>query len=336
MFSNSLVQALQQQVVGQQYSISALARAVTLATLGLVQRRRPLAVLLLLGQSGSGKNHVARSFARLALGDERGIIHIDCQRLTREGDPLADLHRQLIDECLRVTTVSTSTASTFSIILLDRIDEAPASLRDSLASEIERGEIVTSGSSFPLDNCFVLLTASLSKRKADQLIGRTIGFFREGEPGNELSDGHLVALEEMDQMFGIRLVSNIDEIIILDRPNEQNVIQLFERRLSEIEQLLARCSIGFMIDADAKTFLIRRVIEDLTHGLRQLNRILRNHLEFPIADLILSAQLTPGTTVVVKHEPPRGFLNFQILIPWLSAGEPALLRPQTLRAVSIG
>ena len=69
MFSNWLVQALRLQVVGQEYAISALARAVTLATSGLVQRRRPLAVLLLLGQSGSGKTHLARSFARLAFCD---------------------------------------------------------------------------------------------------------------------------------------------------------------------------------------------------------------------------------------------------------------------------
>lgn len=187
----------------------------------------------------------------------------------------------------------------------------------------------------PYTILFLILTASLSKKKTDQLIGRTIGFFIDGEPDIEMPRRHLIPLEEMD-MFGERLVNQIDEIIIFDRPNEQNLVTLFERRISEIERRLAGYSIGFMIDQDARAFLIGSALEDLTHGMRQLKRAVRNHLEFPIADLVLSGQLTPGTTVVVKHESPRSFLNFQIMVPSLATGRPSFLPPQTLSAGSIG
>lgn len=262
-------------------------------------------------------------------------MQADCQRLSQDGDPLTSLHRQLLIEYRRSEAVGPLNPSPFCILLLERIDQAPAVLRESLASEIERGEIVTAGNYFSLRNCFIILTGTLTKKRADQLIGRTIGF-RDGDADSEMPRQHLIALEEVDNMFGARLVNNIDEIIIFGRPNEQNIVALFERQLTQLEHVLACCSIGFLIDQNAKTFLVRRGLEDLTHGMRQLNRAIRNYLEFPIADLVLSGYLVPGTTVVVKHESPRNFLNFQIMIPSLESGQATFMRPRTLKAGSIG
>src|SRR5262249_34995804 len=81
---------------------------------------------------------------------------------------------------------------------------------------------------------------------------------------------------------------------------------------------LAASSIGLIISPEAKSFLLQQGLEDLTHGMRQLSRAVRNHLEFPLADLKLSGRLSPSTTVVVKYEPRRTFLHFQIQIPQLA------------------
>ena len=334
--SNLLMQAIQQHVAGQEYAVAALARAATLAMAGVARSDGPLTVLLFLGPAGSSKTHVARSFARVVTGNERKMIHVDCQRLAQDGDQLSSLHEQLALEYRRSASADLSSLLGFTVILFDRIDETPASLRETLSSEIERGEFITPDECCSLHNSFVILTASLSKKKTDQLIGRTIGFFRDGETDIEMPRQRLIPLDEMDNMFGARLVNQIDEIIIFDRPNEQTLVTLFERQLSEIERRLASYSIGFMIDQDARAFLIGRSLQDLAHGMRQLKRAVRNHLEFPIADLIISGQLKPGTIVVVKHESPRSFLNFQIMIPSFATDQPHFVRPQTLSAGSIG
>jgi ATP-dependent Clp protease ATP-binding subunit ClpA len=334
--SNLLMQSIQQHVVGQEYAVAALARAATLAMAGVARSDGPLAVLLFLGPAGSSKTHVARSFARVITGNEGNMIRVDCQRLGQDTDQLSGPDGRLGLEHRRSSSAVRRSLGSFDVILFERIDETLASLRESLSWEIERGEFTTPGGYCSLHNSFVILTASLSKKKTDQLIARTIGFFRDGEADIEMPRRHLIPLQEMDNMFGARLVNQIDEIIIFDRPNEQNLVTLFERQLSEIERRLAGYSIGFMIDQDARAFLIGRSLEDLAHGMRQLKRAVRNHLEFPIADLMLSRQLMPGTTVVVKHESPRSFLNFQILVPNFATGQPNLLRPQTLRAGSIG
>jgi ATP-dependent Clp protease ATP-binding subunit ClpC len=324
-FSSYLMQALQEQVVGQEYAIAALTRAVTLA---LTYRRhdnanRPLAVLLFAGPTGSGKIYVAQSLAHVLLGDKRKVIYINCQLLQLPSAtqpspyPLSSLYEQLMAGSLLSQMTPPFTPSPFSVLVFERIDQAPPVFRDYLATAIDRGVIYASGNIFSLRNTFTILTSDLSKKQTDQLVGRTIGFFRDEET-EESPRQHLVVLEEIDNLLGANLVNRIDEIVIFQRLNEQNVITLLERKLVEIDRHLASNGIGFSIDDEAKTFLIRHCLEDPTHRVRQINRVLRNYLEFPLSDLMLSARLMAGMAVIVKHEPRRSFLNFRIVVPRLT------------------
>jgi ATP-dependent Clp protease ATP-binding subunit ClpA len=105
-------------------------------------------------------------------------------------------------------------------------------------------------------------------------------------------------------------------MVVFERLNEQNVITLLERSLAEFDQKLAASGIGFKIEEEAKTFLLRNCLDDPTHRVRQLKRVVRNYLEFPIYDLMLSGQLTTGMAAVVTHEEPRNFLNFRVMVPF--------------------
>jgi ATP-dependent Clp protease ATP-binding subunit ClpA len=329
------MQALQEQVVGQEYAVAALTQSVTLAFSGVRDYNRPLAVLLFLGPTGSGKTRVAQALARVLFGNERKIIYVSGQQLNQATDPLASLHEQLVAGYWQAQTVPPFQPADSSIVVFEEIDKAPPAFRDNLAAAIDRGEIFTRGCFFSLRRSFLILTTQLSKRKTDQLIGRTIGFFRDGETDVGMPRQHIVALEEIDHILGAHLVSRIDEIIIFERLNEQNIITLLERQLAGIERFLAGYSVGLMIDPEAKTFLLRHGLEDLTHGVRQIKRAVRNYLEFPLADLMLSGRVVPGTTVMVKYEAPRSFLNFQIMIPQLVPAHLPLMKPQALKAEAV-
>jgi ATP-dependent Clp protease ATP-binding subunit ClpA len=175
---------------------------------------------------------------------------------------------------------------------------------------------------FSLRNTFIILISDLSKKQTDQLAGRSIGFFIDDESvlEEEAPRQHLVVMEEIDNLLGPALVNRIDEIVIFERLNEQNVVTLVERKLAVIDRTLAASGIGFRIDEEAKTFLLRHCLDDPAHMARQLKRVVRNNLEFPLSDLMLSGQLAPGMAVVVKHETRRNFLNFRVMVPRLSNG----------------
>src|SRR5262249_22684249 len=292
----------------------------------------PLAALLFAGPTSSGKMHVAKALAQVLLGDVCKLIYVNCQILNQPSNSQSNLYAQsnLYEQLMAGSLLSQITppfnSSPFSILVFEKIEKAPPVFRDYLAAAIDRGILYTPGCMFSLRNTFIILTSDLSKKQTDQLVGRTIGFFRDDESDSEEETPrqHLVVLEEIDNLVGATLVNRIDEIVIFERLNEQNIITLLERKLAEMDRKLAESGIGFRIEEEAKTFLLRHCLDDPTHRVRQLKRVVRNYLEFPLSDLMLSKQLAPGTAVLVKHEPPRNFLNFRVMIP-------AYRMPPTLR-----
>jgi ATP-dependent Clp protease ATP-binding subunit ClpA len=331
-FSNHVMQALQNQTVGQDYAVATLTRAVTLAVAGVRRRGNLLGVLLFIGPASSGKTHMARTLARMLTGSEQAMLYVNCQQLADAADPIASLEGQLKSTYLQTAATSGASVPAFQLVVFEEIDKAPPALRDDLALAIDCGSISTPGRAFPLRNSFVILISDLSKKKADQLVGRTIGFFLDGEPAVELSRRQAVALEEVDNRLGPRLVSRIDEIVVFERLTQQNVITLLERKLAEIERYLAMSCIGFIIEQNARTFLLKEGLEDLNHGARQITRVVRNYLEFPLADLMLSRRLVPGTTVAIKHEQTKSYLNFEIMIPGIAAAALAATKASSMQA----
>jgi ATP-dependent Clp protease ATP-binding subunit ClpC len=324
------MQALQVRVVGREYAIGAIARVVTLA---LANRRnsnsnRPLATLLFAGPTGSGKMHVTQALAQVLLGAERKVIYVNCQLLNHSSDPQAGLYllSNLYEQLVAGSQLSGMTppfhTSPLSILVFERIDKAPPVFRDYLAAAIDRGLLYTLGCLFSLRDTFVIMTSDLSKRQTDQLVGRTIGFFRDDDPTatEESPAQSQIAIEEIDNLLGATLVNRTDEIVIFERLNEQNVVTLLERKLAELDQTMAMSGIGFKINDEAKTFLLRRCLDDSTHRVRQLKRVIRNYLEFPLSDLTLSGRLSAGAVVIVKYDAPRKFLNFRVMVPRLTRG----------------
>jgi len=321
-FSNFVMQTLQHQTVGQEYAVDAVTRAITLAYAGLRRRGNMLGVLLFIGPAGSGKTHMARTLARLLTGSEHTMLYVNCQQLDPATDPLASFEGQ-VKAAKNRAAAGVDSLPMFNLIVFEEIDKSTDAFRDELALAFDCGSIALPGGVFSLSNSFAILVSDLARKKADQLIGRTIGFFLDGETASERSRRQAVALEEVDQSLGPRLVSRIDEIVVFERLSQQDMITLLERELSEIERYLAGSCIGFIIEHDAKTFLIKEGLDDLNHGARQITRVVRNHLEFPIADLMLSKCLVPGTTVTVRHEPSRSFLNFEIMVPCIAGSSVA-------------
>jgi ATP-dependent Clp protease ATP-binding subunit ClpC len=323
-FSNLLRQALEDQIIGQEQAVLALTRVVALAVAGRSHPNRPLAALLFVGPTGSGKTTAAQALARVLLGDESRMVFI-------EGRPFGDLvdaERHLHDQLRAGFASALAAGHRASIILFDDVDKAPPEIRNELAAGIGRGEILVRGTRFPLANCFIICACTLSKRKMEQIAGRTVGFSPETATMLEIPRYQAIALEEMDALVGERLVRRLDEIVPFTPIGERDVVRLLDREVVQIERALAASSIGLIIDAGAKAFLLRLGLVDLNHGFRQIKRAIRNYLEFPLADVAMSHRLVPGTAVFVTHELPQSHLSFRVAIPRLAASDGALLGPQ--------
>ncbi len=90
--SRHFEEELRQRVVGQSEAVQALVDLYEVFCAGLHSAGRPVANLLFLGPTGSGKTRTVEAAAEILFGDSRAVIKVDCaefQHLPRRRWPQA-------------------------------------------------------------------------------------------------------------------------------------------------------------------------------------------------------------------------------------------------------
>ena len=77
---------LHSRVVGQDNAVEAVVRIYNVCVVGLNSPGRPLANLLFLGPTGSGKTHMVEALADVLFGTPQAMMKIDCAELQHSHD----------------------------------------------------------------------------------------------------------------------------------------------------------------------------------------------------------------------------------------------------------
>jgi len=68
---------LHKRVIGQDVAVSAIARALRRARVGVRSPRRPVASMIFCGPTGVGKTELAKSVAEGYYGEEKAMVRLD-------------------------------------------------------------------------------------------------------------------------------------------------------------------------------------------------------------------------------------------------------------------
>jgi ATP-dependent Clp protease ATP-binding subunit ClpA len=169
---------LRRRVIGQDRAIRQLARVYQVYLSGLSAPSRPLANLLLLGPTGSGKTRLVEAAADSLFGDSRAVVKIDCAEFQhsheiaklvgsppgylghRETSPMItqELLEQHCTEQLKV-----------SLVLFDEIEKASDALWQLLLGILDKGTL-TLGDNRRVDfsQTLIFLTSNLGIPRNDK------------------------------------------------------------------------------------------------------------------------------------------------------------------------
>jgi hypothetical protein len=102
----------------------------------------------------------------------------------------------------------------------------------------------------------------------------------------------------------------MDAVVVFHRLRADHLPPIIDRQVAVLTELLAHRRVLLMVDESARHFLIEKGIEGVRFGARQLGRVLRRFLEFPLGDRLVSGHLVAGQRVTVRAE--EGELAFDI------------------------
>ena len=321
-----LTSVLSQKVVGQPTATRVIVPYIQMFQAGLAPEGRPVGVFLLLGPTGTGKTKTVEALAEVLHGTEKNVLKVDCGEFQMEhevakliGAPPGYLgHREtqpmLTQQKLNAVT---SEKCSLSLVLFDEIEKAAPSMTRLLLGVLDKGILrLGDNSTVNFEKSLVFLTSNLGAREMMREINPDFGF--QSVKGVERSDLtsklQAIALVAVRKRFSPEFVNRIDCIITYQPLSAESLAAILDKQIADLQNhvntRLANRSFTLEVPQDAREFLLKKGTSP-EYGARELNRTIHRHLTQPLATLVATNQVSPGSRVGVEVAEDGDKLNIR-------------------------
>ena len=273
---------LRKRVVGQDQAISVISNAVRRSRAGLQDPNRPLGSFMFLGPTGVGKTELTKALAQLLFDDDTAMVRIDMSEYMERhsvsrliGAPPGYVGYEeggALTEAVR--------RRPYQVILFDEVEKAHPDVFNVLLQVLDDGRL-TDGQGRTVDfrNTLIIMTSNLG---GDILAH--LGPKEDAEAAREQ------VMEIVRASFRPEFINRIDDIILFSRLKPENMKAIVEIQLLHLEKLLSDRNITLSVDDAAKLWLGEKGY-DPVYGARPLKRVIQQHLQNPIATMILEGTI---------------------------------------------
>lgn len=280
----------QSKVKGQDQVITDVCRLITLEWFK-GERRRPVANLLFLGPTGTGKTELAKAIASFLYEDEKALLRFDCSEFTGShskdrliGSPPGYVGSQEGGQLTRPVMSQPK-----RVILFDEIEKSHSSVFDLFLQMMGEGRLTDQGSGTTADftQCVIILTSNALAEKMS-------GLKKQFSDNYELANALKGALAD-SQVFRPEILGRIDRVAIFD-PLQGAVMA--EIALLKIAKLASDYGIELRhVAAEAIMDVLMKNQKISRFGVRELERIIFDLFASPLADIKRSGSKSAKITV---------------------------------------
>lgn len=296
---------LHKRVIGQEESVSAVARAMKRGRVGLQDPNRPIGSFLFLGPTGVGKTELSKALAEAMFGSENALIRVDMSEYMEShsvskmiGSPPGyvgfEEGGQLSEKVRR---------NPYSVVLFDEIEKAHPDVFNVLLQVLDDGHVTDSkGRKVSFKNTVLIMTSNAG---ANRIIDpKNLGFMTKKDEQADYNKMKSNVMEEVKRLFKPEFINRIDEIMVFHPLGEKEMKQIITL-LSK--SLCDRCKKQMDIDLTFTTALKEYLVKkysDPKMGARPLKRAVQNVVEDELATAILEGRVKHGDVVKagVKNE----------------------------------
>jgi ATP-dependent Clp protease ATP-binding subunit ClpA len=280
---------------------------------GLSPEGRPAGVFLLLGPTGTGKTRSVEALAESLHGSNRHILRIDCGEYQMDhevaklvGAPPGYLgHREtqpLLSQA-RINSVA-SERSSMSILLFDEIEKAAPSMMRMLLGILDRGILRLGDNNLVnLERTMIFMTSNLGADKMQKELAPNMGFgsiAAKDDKGPGVRRLESIGLAAAKKKFSPEFMNRIDATIAYQPLDDKALMLILDLQIESIQRhvdlRLGARSFELEITAKLKRFLLDKGTS-IEYGARELKRTIQRFVLQPLAGVINSGQIPPGSLV---------------------------------------
>jgi ATP-dependent Clp protease ATP-binding subunit ClpB len=286
---------LHERVIGQDEAVKAVADAVLRARAGIKDPKRPIGSFLFLGPTGVGKTELARTLASSLFDTEENMVRIDMSEYMEKhsvsrlvGAPPGYVGFEeggQLTEAIR--------RKPYCVLLLDEIEKAHPDVFNILLQILDDGRLTDShGRTVNFQNTIIIMTSNIG---SDFLLE---GIDAHGRISSSLRQQVLGALRHY---FRPEFLNRVDDTVLFRPLSEADIIKIVELLLAELRGRLENQQVQLEITGAARAWFASEGY-DPVFGARPLKRFIQQHMESPIARLLIAGDAMPGNRVVVDVE----------------------------------
>lgn len=283
-------EVLQKRVVGQDHAVKALCEAILESRSGLIKPGQPIGSFFLLGPTGTGKTELAKSLADFLFNDESFMIRFDMSEFKEEHSAalLYGAPPGYVGYEEGGVLINKIREKPYSVVLFDEIEKAHPSVYDIFLQIMDEGKVHDRlGKEGDFSNAVILFTSNIGS----ETIAKTFA-----ETGNPPKSSDMMDI--MANYFRPEYLARLTEIVPFAPITEENVVKIFDIHLKSLLDPLTKQGIILEITPEAKKTM---ALIGFTpkYGARPIKGNIRNQLRRPISRMIISGELSKGSTLKI-------------------------------------
>lgn len=275
---------LKQSVIGQDEAVDAICKVIKRNKVGLGDKTKTMANLLLVGKSGTGKTLIAKKLAEEIFGDEKDLVRIDMSEYS-EKNSVAKLTGAApgyvgYENGGQLTEAIKN--KQHCVLLLDEIEKADQEVYNLFLQLFDEGRLTdSSGQIVNFKNVIVLMTSNIGAKQASDF-GGGVGFNTD-EEANKKS----IIEKSLKKKFTPEFLNRIDKIVYFNSLTDDNLNSIVKLEIKKLDDRLHELHYGLHCDEKVIDYLHVKAVSQKEFGARPIIRLVQDNLEDKITDLML-------------------------------------------------
>ena len=316
--------ALRAKIVGQDEGVQALVDFFQVFTAGMNSPGRPVANLLFLGPTGSGKTRIVEAAAEILFGNPRAVIKIDCAEFQHSheiakliGSPPGYLgHRETHPLITQESLAASQTDKLkLSFLLFDEIEKASDALWQLLLGMLDKATLTLGDNRrVDLSQTVIFMTSNLGGGEITELMAGGYGFIKsEDMPVSNLDQRvERTAVEAARRKFSPEFMNRVDKVVVFHPLRREQLEAVLDIELGLVQKRVLDTALGkflFRVTTAGRDFLLTEGT-DQRYGARHLKRAIERYVVYPLANLLATQQVRVGDLVRIDWDGVHKALTF--------------------------
>ena len=315
--------ALRAKIVGQESGVRALADLYQVFCAGLNSPGRPVANLLFLGPTGSGKTRLVEAAAEILFGTPQAALKVDCAEFQHSheiakllGSPPGYLGHRETQPLITQDTLCRYQNDNFklSLLLFDEIEKASDALWQLLLGMMDKATLTLGDNRrVDLSQTVIILTSNVGAREINGLMTDSIGFVPHDGPSVELDNKiERTAIEAARRRFSPEFMNRLDKLVVFHSLHADQLNQILDIELNLVQHRIlqtGREKFLFRVAPAARAYLLQEGTS-MEYGARHLKRAIERHIVYPLANLLATHQVELGDILYIDWDDREMHLSF--------------------------